>query len=73
MYPYVMPRNPEYKTIKVSEILKILYGEEEIKVKPFVVKAPIKKLSNGGARISISQEYDGYEALVFIKDKRGNK
>jgi hypothetical protein len=63
---------PSYKRIEIKIPLKIIFGSEEVKVKHFF-RAPIKGQNNGGARISLSQEYAECEALVFVVDKDGEK
>lgn len=37
------------------------------------IKVPIKALANGGARISISKDYDNHQAIVFIIEREVKK
>ena len=62
-----MARNPEY--LAINEPIKITYGKEIYYIKD-KIKAPIKALTNGGARISIFDNYDGDEAIVLVIDRK---
>jgi hypothetical protein len=65
-----MARKPE--AIPINEPAKIV-----CKSKTFLIKAkfraPIKKLANGGARINLSSDFDGFEAIIFITNKRWSR
>ena len=66
-----MARKPEYKQIEITKPSKIIFDSQEVNVKPFIIRAPIRSQNNGGARITISKDYADYEALIFIINKKG--
>lgn len=63
-----MGRKPSFKVIDIETPFEVVLGKERIKVKSTYIRAEIKKQNNGGARISLSQEYKEKEALIFIID-----
>ncbi|GAG24722.1 unnamed protein product [marine sediment metagenome] len=64
-----MARPTEYETIKIKPT-ELSWDSQKIIIKPLYIKAPIKSQNNGGARISISQDYVDHEAIIFITNKK---
>ena len=63
-----MTRKPKYKPAKLEPALLIIKNKK-IPIKHFYDNVLVHSVNNGGGRISISGNDEGYEALVFIKEK----
>ncbi|MBI2133632.1 hypothetical protein HYU11_03035 [Candidatus Woesearchaeota archaeon] len=54
------------KEIILKKPTTITFNNEKLRVKPLVIRTKIKAQNHGGARITVSQDYAKYEALIFI-------
>lgn len=64
-----MKVSKKQKAISLSEPVSLKYGTRKHNIKDTLI-VPIKKISNGGARIQLSGDFSGYLAIVLITDEK---